>query len=373
MSPALTPAAANDIILLSPRYAQPGPGKEEDVLYETISDQEFRKRLKNRFEGLPKTYFFYGDEDYLKRSALEDTLKTLSGGDPMDSATIDQTSFSPGALEDALFSPPMFSALKPVAVSLSLTDLKPSEVAALCSVLSENGPDSFSAAILSIPSEGFDPGLPKKPSAVFKKLAAAAVPVLFERVSGARLNGWAGRHYNGNGVVAPAAVCAFTVSWCGQDMFRLASEIDKISWYVRASGRHEVTEDDIRAAGCQSDEFDSFALANAILSRDCPLALEILDYLRGNRTEPARIMSEIIRVLCDMTEVSVRRDAGMSPEQISRETGIKPYPLGRYLTALRQIPDGALSRALDLAAEADAGVKGYSKDYIPIERFICAL
>ena len=70
---------------------------------------------------------------------------------------------------------------------------------------------------------------------------------------------------------------------------------------------------------------------------------------------------------------AVRRDAGMSPEQISRETGIKPYPLGRYLTALRQIPDGALSRALDLAAEADAGVKGYSKDYIPIERFICAL
>ena len=343
-------------------------------MYQTIGDAEFRKRLKNGFDGdTPKAYFFYGEEDYLKRSLLSETLEKLSGGDPMDRVSIDQASYSLSALEDAIYSPPLFAALKPVAVSLAPDDLKPAEIGDLCALLSGIGSDSLSVAVLSIPSGGFDPGLPKRPSALFKKLAEAAVTVLFEHATGARLNGWVGRHFNERGVVAPAPVCAYTVYYCGSDMFRLASEIDKIAFFVKAAGRHEATEEDVRTAGCRSEEFDSFALANAILSSDYPRALGILGYLRGNKVEPARIMAEITRVFCDMAAVSVCRRAGMTPEQISKETGIKPYPLSRYIKAVGGVSDSSLSRAIRLAAVADSGVKGYSRDYVPIEQFICSL
>ena len=99
-----------------------------------------------------------------------------------------------------------------------------------------------------------------------KKLAEIAVPVQFDRVTGAKLNGWVSKHYTQNKLLADAQVCAFTVSYCGTDMFRLASEIDKISCYVLSRGRDRVTPDDVRAVGCTTVEFDAFALANAIIA-----------------------------------------------------------------------------------------------------------
>jgi len=343
-------------------------------MYEIMAGADYRKRLKTGFSGkIPKAYFFYGDEDYLKRSAVSETVKLLSGGDSFDSVSIDQSSYSADALEAAIFSPPMFAEFKPVSVSLSLSDLRQGEINELCSLLSNVDEDSCSVVILSLPASGFDPGLPKRPSALFKKLADVAVPVLFERITGAKLNGWVGRHYNENGVVANAEICAFTVAYCGSDMFRLASETEKISYYVKSHGGHEVTKADVTAAGCATEEYDSFALANAMVSGNYKKALDILSFLKGTKTEPTKIMADIIRVLCDMSAVSACKKAGMTSQQISSETGIKPYPLGRYLTALENISDKAIARALRLASEADNGIKGYSKEYVPIEQLICSL
>ena len=36
-------------------------------------------------------------------------------------------------------------------------------------------------------------------------------------------------------------------------------------------------------------------------------------------------------------------------------------------------PDRTLSRALALTAGADGGVKGYGRDYLPIEMLICSI
>ncbi|MCQ2427009.1 MAG: DNA polymerase III subunit delta [Clostridia bacterium] len=341
---------------------------------EIMTGADFRKRLKTGFAGkIPKAYFFYGEEDYLKRSAVAETIKLLSGGDSFDSVSMDQSSYSADALEAAVFSPPMFAEFKPVSVTLSLTDLRQGEINELCSLLSAVDENSCSVVILSLPASGFDPGLPKRPSALFKKLADAAVPVLFERITGARLNGWVGRHYNENGVIAPPDVCAYTVNYCGSDMFRLSSETEKISYYVKASGRREVTSADVRTAGSASEEYDSFALANAMVSGNYKKALDILSFLIGCKTEPTKIMADIIRVLCDMSAVSACRKNGMTSQQISAETGIKPFPLGRYLTAVENLSDTAITRALKLASEADSGIKGYAKDYIPIEKLICSL
>lgn len=344
-------------------------------MYEPVAESDFRKRIKNGIpEGRPHAYFFYGEEDYLKRSAVA-AAKEAIVSDPFDLTEIGAATYTPEGLAASLGVPPLFSDHRLVVLTLSLTDLRPGEISDLCEAVSECTPDFPSVLLLDLPSSGFDAGTAKRPSALFKKLAEAAVPVRFDRITGARLNGWVGRHYAGHGVLAPAGVCAFTVSYCGNEMFRLASETDKISCYVLSQGRDAVTEEDVKTAGCPAGEFDAFALANAVTGGDRRLALDILAFLKSRREDPVKIMSDIIRVFCDMSAVNTCRKAGMDSRQISEATSIKPYPLSRYTAAIDSMkdPDRTLSRALALTAGADGGVKGYGRDYLPIEMLICSL
>ena len=156
-------------------------------------------------------------------------------------------------------------------------------------------------------------------------------------------------------------------------MFRLASEIDKISCYVLSRGRDRVTPDDVRAVGCTTVEFDAFALANAIIAGNKKLALSVLAYARTQKTEPVVVMSEITTALCNLVAVDTCRKAGMPSQKISEMTGLRPYPVSLCLKALETMDTGRLKKALEAAKIADAGVKGYAKDYVPIERLICSL
>ena len=176
-----------------------------------------------------------------------------------------------------------------------------------------------------------------------------------------------------NGVAADARVCAATVDFCGTDMYTLASEIDKISYLVLARGRRAVMEEDIREAACATEEFDSFALANAILARNIPTALAVLDKMKAEKAEPVRIMAELIRVICDMNTILACQKAGMSQNDIAAATGIKPYPLAKYIAAMKNIGADALEKTLALCVAADAQTKGWGRGYVPIEQLICSI
>jgi len=344
-------------------------------LFDQITESDFRKKLKFGIDDKTHhVFFFYGEEDYLKHAAIE-AAKTGIVSDPsFDFVYIGAAEYSAETLTTAIAAPPMFSQFRLVAVSVSFKDLRPGDVNDLIDILSEVDDGGYTVVLLSLPSDGFDPGiLPKRPSPVYKKLAEVAVPVVFERVTGAKLNGWVSKHYAGNKLLADAQVCAFTVSYCSEDMFRLASEIDKVSYFVLSEGRDRVTVEDVKKIACSVSEFDAFALANAIVSGNKKLALEVLGYVKTQKKEPVEVMSEINRALCDMVAVDACKKSGMSSEQISSATGIKPYPLSRYLSGLERTDTQRLKAALDAARSADLAVKGYSKDYISIEQFICSL
>lgn len=343
-------------------------------MFEVITESDFRRQIKSPSDG----YLFFGDEDYLKNNAVSVARETIVPDTfalQFDYIALDRAGFSPAALEAALSSPPMFGERRLVVASLSFDDLRATEVTELCEVLTGVPGNGNSVLILNTPAGGFDAGFPRRPSALLKKLSAFLVPVRFDRITPGRLASWAARHYSSNGVDAEPDVCAATVDFCGTDMFRLASEIDKVSYFVLASGRKSVTSDDLHRAACAAEEFDTFALANAMTARQYARALDVLAVMKAQKTEPAFIMSELIRVICDMTVVSACLHDGMSQNEISEATGIRPYPLGRCISALRGIDNPAqmLKRAVTACVEADAGVKGYTQDYIPIEKLICSL
>lgn len=341
---------------------------------EVLTEADFRKRVKS----LGGAFLFYGEEDYLKQNAVKAAKKAIfedDGAAAFDFVSIDRAAFSPEALAAALAPPPMLAQKKLIVASITFSELRAAELGDLLDLLQTlgEGENEENLLILNTAADGFDAGTPKRPSALFKKLAAIATPVRFDRVSSARLSAWAGRHYLNRGVSASDRVCEATVRHCGADMFRLDSEIDKISYFVLSKGRREATLEDVAEAACLTEEFDSFALANSIVARQYDTALRVLSTMKAQKIEPARIMAELIRVICDMQAAKVCRKAGMSAPEIAAATGINPYPLGRYLTALEGMSDSAISDALAACREADAAVKSYARDYVPIERLICSL
>ena len=339
----------------------------------TITDADFRRLMK---APSPGKYLFFGDEDYLKAHSAEAVRKVLCPDESLklfNCVTIDRAGYSAAALRSALVPPPMFTACKAVSAVITFDDLKQGEVNDLLDLLADDGLFEYNLLMLTVPAGGIDAGSPKRPSALLKKLAEVLVPVRFDPVSGARLREWINRHYTAAGVTVTPALCDLTSARCGESMFTLASEIDKVVYYVLADGRTEVTADDIKLVACEGGGHDAFAFANAILDRRSADALAVLSEMKARRVEPVAVMAELTRVLCDMCAVDECLEAGMPAPAICSETGLRDYPVRLYSAAVRKLPRGALAAVLAAASEADAAVKSSAQDYLPIERLICTL
>lgn len=343
-------------------------------MFDVMTDADLGRQIKGG--KIQPGYLLFGDEDYLKHNCIAQLKRAMfpdEGAMAFDYIYVDRAAFSAESVAAALAPPPMLSERKLVVVSATFTDLRQQDLTDFFDLLAGRGEDSDNVLVINVPAGGIEIGVPKRPSPSYKKLSDALIPVRFDRVTPVRLARWAGKHYEFHRVAASDDVCRATVDHCGTDMFRLASEIDKISYYVLAGGRGEVTVEDVRAAGSVTEEFDTFALANAMVARQYSAALAVLAQMKAQKVDPIKIMAEMIRVICDMNTVALCLRSGMVPQDIATATGIKPYPLGKYITALRGVDETALRRALDACADADRGVKSFSQDYLPIERLICSI
>ncbi len=342
-----------------------------------IREAEFRKLLKTSLTG---GYLFFGEEDYMKASTLSMArLSVCPKDDPMacfHDIRLDGPDFTPAALLDAMYAPPMGAERKIVTVTgLNFNTIRAPDLNSLCEALGVLPDCPYVLLILSAGEDALDAGqLPKRPSALLSTLGEYITPVWFERNTPARLCGWVQKHYLHNGVQAAQAVCQFTVTYCGRDMYTLAAEIDKVSFYILAHGRNEATEQDIRTVAVPAMEYDAFAFTNAIMERRRSDALAILYDLKLRRTEPLYILSEVSRVVAGLASVQALADAGRTAEEISEALKMHSYQVSLYLRHSRQIDPERLTAAVAAAQAADISLKRSSSDgYAVIERLICSL
>lgn len=338
------------------------------------------KMLKQSLTSAPpaRGYLFFGDEDYTKL----DALRRLRACICRDSVTevfnyvhLSPLEFTPERLLSALEPLPMMSDRKLIVVSApELDGMRADELDALCDVLATLEEYDYNTLVLSVPAGGLDPGrLPSRPSALMKRLGELLTPVQFSRVTPARLGGWVGKHFEHNGVSASPALCTRVVDYCGTSMFKLAGEVDKMSFYVLADGRTELVADDITAAAVPDSEYDAFAFANAITAGDRQRALGILGEMKRKRVDPIMIMGDISRTFCDMLAVRQLSDEGLRAPAIAQATHIHEYRVGLYLGGVQSIKAETLKTIILSCAEADVAVKLSGRGYEPIEQLICGL
>ncbi len=241
-------------------------------------------------------------------------------------------------------------------------------------MLSERKNYDYNFFILSLASDCFDPGyLPKRPSGVYNRLAELLTPVQFDTVSPAKLAAWVQKHFAHNGVSADPRLCSLMVDYCGRGMFRLANEIDKLSYYTLAHGMTEATEQDLRSVCTAVTEYDAFAFANAIMDGKQETALSILADYRFRRVDPLVILGDVIRVFCDMESVRAMLADGASTQEIAAKLKLHEFRVGLYAKSLRSSPDDRLKRAIRACVAADASLKLSPQGYTALEKLICSI
>lgn len=340
---------------------------------EIIKEADFRREIK----ASPRQgYLFFGEEDYMKNYAVGLAADTISPDESLgffNDIRFDAFTYSPSALLDAIMATPMMSERKLIVVSgLDFNAMKTSETDELCRVLSALSEYDYNTVIVNAAADRFDAGtLPKRPSALLGKLGEHLQPVIFEKNSPARLSVWVGKHFEHNGVHAAADVCSLVVDVCGRDMFRLASETDKLSYYARAHGRAEVTADDVKRVAIPAAEHDAFAFTNAIGTKRRADALEILFDMKQRRLDPIMVMGEISKTVCDSFSVFVLASDGLTTSEISSKLKIHEYRVGLILKS--GIGLETCKQMLDKCASADMEIKSSRDGYSVIERLICTL
>ncbi len=344
-----------------------------------IKEPDFRRDLKSA----PATgYLFFGEEDYLKANAIRLARKTLCGEDEglayFNDIRLGGADFTTDALLDAISTPPMGADRKVITVTgLNFNAMRAGDMENLLEALAELEHYPFNVVIVSADSDCLDAGtLPKRPSKLLSELGEYLIPVNFEKNTPAKLSGWVQKHYLHHGVEASPELCHFTVAYCGRDMYVLASEIEKVAFYVLSHGRKAVTEADIKTAAVPAVEYDAFAFTNAITERRRGDALDILADLKFRRVEPVFVLSEVSRVVCDLAMVGTLGASGQTSAEISAALKMHEYRVGLYLRQASKVPPERLAQAVDACREADAAMKGgvgASAGYGVIEKLICSL
>jgi DNA polymerase III delta subunit len=338
-----------------------------------IKEPDFRKEIKTKPEC---GYLFFGEEDYMKSFALSCAIEAISPDSTLsffNEMKLDALSYSPDALREAMMPFPMGADRKLITVSgLDISAMKQGELDALCSVLSELEEYDYNTVIITVAADRFDPGiLPKRPSTTLQKLCEHLTAVNFEKNSPARLAAWVGKHYEHNGVSATPEICALTVERCGRDMFKLAGETDKVSFYVLSHGKRDVTAEDVINVALPAAEYDAFAFTNAIGSRQKELALDILADMKLRRMDPLIIMGEVSRAVCDICAVTSLAANGATAREISDLLKIHEYRVSLILK--NGIREDVCKNMLERLRLADLENKSGKDGYYVIEKLICTL
>ncbi len=338
-----------------------------------IKEADFRKQIK---ASPQKCYLLFGEEEYMKNYAVKYALEALSP-DPtlafFNEIRLDSLSYSPEALINAIMPAPMMADRKLIIIQgLDYSGMKASDLDALGAAIDTLDEYDHNTLIMVASADKFDTGiLPKRPSPAYKKLAERAIMVNFEKNSPARLASWIAKHFEHNGVVADQNVCLALIDRSGRDMYTLANETDKLSFYALSHGRNEITIQDIGLVAIAASEYDAFAFTNAIAARKREYALEILYDMKSRRMDPIFIMSKVTETACDMMSVCLLLREGATVAEMSKILSMHEYRIKKMLA--NNLSEPICKSMIAACCAADMQIKRYSDGYEVLERLICTI
>ncbi len=324
-------------------------------------------------------YLFCGEEKYLARtylSMLRKKVLTEPDFDAFNHIVHEGAEVDYAALMADLDTPPFFADHKMVEWHMATLDgMSEKKIEALSEVCARQAEDNNTVLVILCEPEGFDPGTAKRPTTLYKKLSSVIQIVHFEKSTDAQLMNWLKRHFDHEGVTVTADTLRALLDRAGHNMDILANEVDKLTAYVKANGRSDVTTADVNFVAAPTTESDAFGLTNALLDGKTKEAFYHLSDLRARRVEPNIIIGQLARLFGDLLTVSLLLAEGMNQTAIASELSMNSYKVSLYIKACGKRSTDSLRRALARLSDADRQVKtSYGTDkWALLDILVCEL
>lgn len=155
---------------------------------------------------------------------------------------------------------------------------------------------------------------------------------------------WASNMIKSKGLEIQSKALHILVGHIGNDLQRIENEVEKLS--INLKGKKQITEDDIEEYIGVSKDFNIFELQSAIINRDLPSALNIINYFASNpKAAPIQLILPTLYGFFSKLYV-----AASSPSRdefaLSSILGLKGFFVKQYLQALQRYSFAEIEKTL---------------------------
>ena len=202
----------------------------------------------------------------------------------------------------------------------------------------------------------------RKDGPLAKAVGSRATLLLWD-VSSRGVPKWIGEQFKLNGVTVDPDACRLLADLVGEDLYELASEIEKLSTWAAGAG---LTAADVEALVAPRAGSPPWNLTDAWGARDVGGVLRAAERMLDRTGDP--VSKTIPRLVGSLTKHvrnarAVRRldEEGLSYQDAAARLGIKPYPAQKLYAQVRNFSGPELDDALLRLAELDHALKGGSR------------
>lgn len=177
-----------------------------------------------------------------------------------------------------------------------------------------------------------------------------------KKVADWKLAEWIASFIADNGFKAAQATPQMLADYLGNDLSRIANELDKLKINLKAG--QEITPALIEQYIGISKDYNIFELQKALVSRDAYKAQQIIRYFaKDPKSHPlipnlALLFNFFTRVLLG------HASSDKSENGLAAALGLKPFVVKEYLQAMRVFPPGKVVDIIHFLRQADLATKG---------------
>jgi len=167
---------------------------------------------------------------------------------------------------------------------------------------------------------------------------------------------WAQEYAKKLGAALSATNALFLVDRIGRNQLKVAHELDKLTLFSK-----EITKEGIEQLVDFTPHSLIFAMLDAALSGDLAKMLNYYEEQKMQGTEPLALLGMITWQLHNLA--LTQAGAGLSVDEITSKTKLKPYSIQKNQASLRSISRNTLISYIDKAIEVDRQIKTSSVDH----------
>ncbi|MFQ5493323.1 MAG: DNA polymerase III subunit delta [Candidatus Dojkabacteria bacterium] len=140
------------------------------------------------------------------------------------------------------------------------------------------------------------------------------------------LRSWLRRELSEKNIKATSTQIEQIIEKAGVDQLLLTGEIEKLRLLLKAEGREDLTDEDLRLVSMSAKEGDIWAMLDAISERDRPRLLRLASDLLQNPNEFPILIGSITKQL---KLLYLLLDPDISESEITGKLGVHPFPVSK--------------------------------------------